>query len=123
MFDIKWICENPKKFDEGLTKRNLLPQSTKLIAMDEVRRSAQTRAQKIQTERNAISKQIGLAKSKGEDTTGLIQKVSESKRRDSEYAGSRRSYFLSKRQKTTKKTTQMYIQKYVPSSVFMMFLW
>ena len=80
MFDIKWICENPKKFDEGLTKRNLPPQSTKLIAMDEVRRSAQTRAQKIQTERNAISKKIGLAKSKGEDTSDLIQKVSESKK-------------------------------------------
>jgi seryl-tRNA synthetase len=84
MFDIKWICENPKKFDEGLTKRNLPPQSAMLIAMDEVRRSAQTRAQKIQTERNAISKQIGIAKSKGEDTSGLIQKVSESKKEQAE---------------------------------------
>lgn len=80
MFDIKWICKNPKKFDEGLTKRKLPSQSAKLIAMDDVRRSAQTRAQKIQTERNVISKQIGLAKSKGEDTSNLIQKVSESKK-------------------------------------------
>jgi seryl-tRNA synthetase len=80
MFDIKWICENSKKFDEGLKKRNLPPQSTLLIAMDEVRRNAQSRAQKIQTERNAISKQIGLAKSKGEETSDLIQKVSESKK-------------------------------------------
>ncbi len=80
MFDIKWICENPEKFDEGLKKRNLPSQSAKLISMDKARRSAQTRAQKIQTERNALSKQIGLAKSKGEDTFNIIRKVSESKK-------------------------------------------
>ena len=84
MFDIKWIRENPGKFDEGLKKRNLPSRSAELIAMDEVRRTAQTRAQQIQTERNAISKQIGIAKSKGEDASEIIVKVSESKKAQAE---------------------------------------
>ena len=84
MFDIKWIRENPEKFDEGLKKRNLPSRSAELIAMDEVRRTAQTRAQQIQTERNAISKKIGIAKSKGEDASEIIKKVSESKKEQAE---------------------------------------
>ena len=84
MFDIKWIRENPEKFDEGLKKRNLPSRSAELIAMDEVRRTAQTRAQQIQTERNAISKKIGIAKSKGEDTSEIIEKISESKKEQAE---------------------------------------
>ena len=84
MYDIKWIRENPGKFDEGLKKRNLPSRSAELIAMDEVRRTAQTRAQQIQTERNAISKKIGIAKSKGEDASEIIAKVSESKKAQAE---------------------------------------
>ena len=84
MYDIKWIRENPGKFDEGLKKRNLPSRSAELIAMDEVRRTAQSRAQQIQTERNAISKKIGIAKSKGEDASEIIAKVSESKKAQAE---------------------------------------
>ena len=84
MYDIKWIRENPGKFDEGLKKRNLPSRSAELIAMDEVRRTAQSRAQQIQTERNAISKKIGITKSKGEDASEIIAKVSESKKAQAE---------------------------------------
>ena len=79
MHDIKWIRENPQAFDEGLKKRGLAPQSAELIALDKARREAQTRAQEIQQERNALSKQIGIAKSKGEDAAELLEKVSASK--------------------------------------------
>jgi seryl-tRNA synthetase len=79
MHDIKWIRENPDAFDEGLRKRGLAPQSADLIALDKARREAQTRAQEIQQERNALSKQIGIAKSKGEDAAELLEKVSASK--------------------------------------------
>jgi len=79
MHDIKWIRENPEAFDEGLKKRGLEPQSAALIALDKTRREAQTRAQEIQQERNALSKQIGMAKSKGENATDLLEKVSASK--------------------------------------------
>lgn len=79
MFDIKWIRENPDAFDAGLARRGLPPAAEGLIALDKKRRTAETRAQEIQTERNALSKQIGIAKSKGEDTSEILAKVSQSK--------------------------------------------
>lgn len=79
MFDIKWIRENPDAFDAGLARRGLPPAAEGLIALDKKRRTAETRAQEIQTERNALSKQIGIAKSKGEDATEILAKVSQSK--------------------------------------------
>jgi len=79
MFDIKWIRDNPEAFDAGLAMRGLAPQSEALIALDRSRRDAQTAAQDIQTERNKLSKEIGAAKSRGEDAQPIIDKVSESK--------------------------------------------
>ncbi len=79
MFDIKWIRENPDAFDAGLARRGLPAAAQGLVDLDKVRREAETRAQEIQTERNALSKQIGVAKSKGEDATEILAKVSESK--------------------------------------------
>jgi len=79
MFDIRWIRENPKAFDAGMARRGLPPQSPELLALDAKRRDAQTRAQAFQTERNALSKQIGQLKSKGEDASEIMAQVSESK--------------------------------------------
>ncbi|WP_342641773.1 serine--tRNA ligase [Rhodoligotrophos ferricapiens] len=62
MFDIRWIRENAAAFDQGLKKRGLEPVSHRLIALDEARREAVTRAQEAQTRRNALSKEIGQAK-------------------------------------------------------------
>jgi len=80
MFDIKWIRENADEFDRALTRRPRQPaMAAELIALDAKRRDAQTRAQEIQTERNALSKEIGAAKARGEDAADIIAKVSESK--------------------------------------------
>ncbi|MBO6520963.1 MAG: serine--tRNA ligase [Rhodospirillales bacterium] len=79
MFDIRWIRENPEAFDAGMARRGLGPQSPELLALDAKRRDAQTRAQELQTERNALSKQIGQLKSKGEDASEIMAKVAESK--------------------------------------------
>ena len=79
MFDIKWIRDNPKAFDEGLARRSLPARAQELIALDTTRRDAQTRAQKIQTKRNSMSKEIGAAKARGEDPSDIIAEVSESK--------------------------------------------
>ncbi len=79
MFDIRWIRENPDAFDAGMARRGLAPQSPELLALDAKRRDAQTRAQELQTERNALSKQIGQLKSKGEDASEIMAKVAESK--------------------------------------------
>ncbi len=79
MFDIKWIRDNPREFDAGLTRRGLSPQAAGIVALDAERRKAVTAAQDIQSRRNALSKEIGAAKSKGEDASGLIEKVASEK--------------------------------------------
>lgn len=79
MFDIKTIRDEPDAFDAGMGRRKLAPQSDALIAIDKRRRVAQTAAQELQTRRNALSKLIGQAKSKGEDAAAEIEEVARSK--------------------------------------------
>lgn len=67
MFDIKWIRENPKAFDEAMALRGLGPQSESLIAMDEKRRAHIAKLQEAQEERNRASKEIGKAKASGDE--------------------------------------------------------
>ena len=62
MHDIKWIRENPEAFDRALARRGLSGESAKLIALDEKRRAAITKAELAQARRNAASKEIGAAK-------------------------------------------------------------
>ncbi len=62
MFDIKWIRDNPEKFDAKLAARGLPPQAAELIALDEARRAHVTKLQEAQARRNAASKEIGAAK-------------------------------------------------------------
>lgn len=84
MHDIKWIRENPDAFDEGLKRRGMPPQAAQLIALDKRRREQLTRAQEIQAERNKLSKEIGAAKSRGEDASDIMARVSESKTLEAE---------------------------------------
>lgn len=79
MFDIKWIRDNGDAFDAGLKRRGLEAMAADLIALDAKRRDAQTRAQEVQTERNAAAKQIGQVKAQGGDASELIEIVSKSK--------------------------------------------
>jgi len=84
MFDIRWIRDNPEDFDTGMKARGLDPQSDRILALDLVRRDAQTLAQNIQSERNRLSKEIGIAKAQGGDADAIIAKVSETKAQESE---------------------------------------
>ncbi len=73
MFDIKWIRENPDKFDAGLKRRGLEPMSADLVALDEKRRAHVTKLQEMQSRRNAASKEIG--KAMGAKDTELADKL------------------------------------------------
>jgi len=79
MHDIRKIRENPEAFDAALKRRGAEPLSASLIALDADRRALETRAQEIQTERNAVAKEIGGRKARGEDAQDLIDQVSKSK--------------------------------------------
>ncbi|MBM3581538.1 MAG: serine--tRNA ligase, partial [Alphaproteobacteria bacterium] len=79
MFDIKWIRENPGAFDGALKRRGLPPQSAELIALDETRRKALTRAQETQAKRNRLAKEIGARKARGENADDLLDEVAHDK--------------------------------------------
>jgi seryl-tRNA synthetase len=67
MHDIKWIRDNAAAFDGALARRGLGGQSTKLIAIDERRRTAIREVEVAQARRNAASKEIGAAKKSNEE--------------------------------------------------------
>lgn len=84
MFDIKWIRENPAQFDAGLARRGKTGESADLIALDKERRDLISQAQDVQSERNKLSKEIGMAKREDRDATDIMAQVSKSKSKESE---------------------------------------
>jgi len=68
MFDPKWIREHPDLLDRGLARRGLAPLSKRLIGLDEKRREAIAKAQALQERRNAVSKEVGVAKKAKDET-------------------------------------------------------
>ena len=75
MHNIHFIRENPVEFDNQLKKRGIKSFSETIIKIDEEKRKSQTSLQKLQEERNNVSKEIGLLKSKKQDSTELLKKV------------------------------------------------
>ena len=79
MYDLRWIRENPEAFDAGMVARGVAPQAADILSRDEKARANRTILQEMQNRRNALSKQIGAAKSKGEDADQLIAEVGDLK--------------------------------------------
>src|SRR5262245_6007883 len=83
MHDIRAIRDDPDAFDAGLTKRGLEAQAARLVALDDQRRSAIAELQVFQERRNAVSKEIGQAKAKKDETRvlALMREVADLKER------------------------------------------
>ncbi len=79
MFDVKWIRDNPEAFDRGLVRRGLPTKAAWVVEIDEKWRAAETAAQELQARRNRVSKEIGGAKSRGENPASLIAQVASDK--------------------------------------------
>jgi len=77
MLDIRVIRENPAAVQDRLKTRG--GDHWKLVhdvlACDESRRSLETAKQQLQNSRKTISKQIGMLKAKGEDTSSIESEV------------------------------------------------
>ncbi|GGI99293.1 serine--tRNA ligase [Neoroseomonas lacus] len=71
MHDIRAVRADPAAFDAALARRGIAPASAAILARDEARRTAQTAQQEKQARRNAIAKEIGMAKRQGGDTAAL----------------------------------------------------
>jgi seryl-tRNA synthetase len=67
MHDIRWIRDNAAAFDKGLASRGLPPEAERLVALDDKRRAAIGMVQAAQERRNALSKEIGQAKSRKDE--------------------------------------------------------
>ncbi len=75
MFDIRWIRENPEEFDKALQLRGGEAASAPLIKLDDDRREVIQAMQELQNQRNTISKEIGMKKSKGESADDLMEQA------------------------------------------------
>ncbi|GIL38390.1 serine--tRNA ligase [Roseiterribacter gracilis] len=81
MFDLRAIRDNPDEFDRGLARRGLTGMADEVLNLDSERRRIQTETQEAQQRRNALSKEIGAAKSRGEKADDMIAEVGELKMR------------------------------------------
>ena len=77
MLDIRILRERPDYVKERLATRDasLAAMVDAVLEIDEQRRTAETEKQALQSERNRSSKDIGIAKKKGEDTSAIETQV------------------------------------------------
>jgi seryl-tRNA synthetase len=61
MHDLRWIRENPEKFDRGLERRGLAPRAAEVLALDRDWRASQTAAEEAQALANTLSRAVGAA--------------------------------------------------------------
>ena len=72
MLDIKKLRETPDEVKAGLQKRGADPALVdKVLSFDERRRELLAQAEEMKQRRNAVSKQIGIAKKNGENTDAI----------------------------------------------------
>jgi seryl-tRNA synthetase len=75
MLDIQQIRKDLPTIVAGLARRGVAFDETTFRAMEDQRKTLQTQTEDLQAKRNALSKQIGMLKGKGEDTSAVMAEV------------------------------------------------
>ena len=75
MLDIQIFRNNIDQVAAALAMRGITLDSARFQSLETERKDLQTRTQDLQARRNALSKQIGVLKSRGEDTSAVMQEV------------------------------------------------
>lgn len=75
MLDIQLLRSDIDSVAQQLATRGASLDSAAFTAMETERKQLQTRTQELQAQRNALSKQIGALKSKGEDASAVMAQV------------------------------------------------
>lgn len=75
MLDIQALRNDLDSVVTQLKSRKFEFDTVKFTALEAERKTVQTRTQELQAKRNAASKQIGVAKSKGEDASEILKEV------------------------------------------------
>lgn len=73
MLDIKWIRQNPEKFDEAMQSRSNEIKATEILKLDEEVRKKTFLIQELQAKRNKIAQEIALAKKSGVDVALILE--------------------------------------------------
>ncbi len=80
MIDINFIKEYPEKFSKLMQQRNASISIENILKLDKDKKLKISELQKLQTERNSISKLIGVYKKEQKETIDLEKKVTDIKR-------------------------------------------
>jgi seryl-tRNA synthetase len=75
MIDIQLLRKDIASVADRLAQRKFILDSAGFNALEAERKSIQTRTEELQAQRNSLSKQIGILKGKGEDTTAVMNQV------------------------------------------------
>ncbi len=75
MLDINLFRNDLSAVAAGLARRGVTLDTARFEALERDRKDIQMRTQELQARRNALSKQIGAAKGKGEDASALLAEV------------------------------------------------
>ncbi|OYY02226.1 MAG: serine--tRNA ligase, partial [Mehylophilales bacterium 35-46-6] len=75
MLDIQALRNDLDDVVAQLKKRGFDFDAAKFSTLEQARKTVQTRTQDLQAKRNNASKQIGMAKAKGEDVSGIMAEV------------------------------------------------
>jgi seryl-tRNA synthetase len=76
MLDIQLLRKDLANVAQRLGHRGFTLDTARIETLEAERKEIQTRTQDLQARRNQLSKQIGMAKGKGEDANALMQEVS-----------------------------------------------
>jgi len=74
MLDIKFIRENPEKFDSAMKSRGNSIKASQIIDLDIKNRAKMTKIQELQAVRNNIAKEIAESKKQQKDASSLLEK-------------------------------------------------
>ncbi len=75
MLDVNLFRNDLPAVAAGLAKRGIALDTARFEALEASRKDIQVRTQDLQSRRNAASKEIGAAKAKGQDASGLLAQV------------------------------------------------
>ncbi|PIV23819.1 MAG: serine--tRNA ligase, partial [Hydrogenophilales bacterium CG03_land_8_20_14_0_80_62_28] len=75
MFDIQLLRKDIQAVADRLASRGMTLDTARIATLEAERKDIQTQTQDMQAKRNGLSKQIGIAKGKGEDTASIMAEV------------------------------------------------
>ncbi len=75
MLDIQLLRKDLSAVVAGLARRGLAFDEAGFRALEDERKGLQTRTEELQAKRNALSKQVGILKGKGEDASAVLAEV------------------------------------------------